>query len=255
MCDSAASFLYSGLEFDPAACCCLVCAELSCRDCNEVSGKSDIAATFACTRPGTENADGHVLKSSIKLLGGGGLSHVVRMKLEVFVRHLDVLGWRGWFPLWYSPEKWKCGNTHGKGRERWCCLLRVARKGRGRESHFSKPNPSVSGHPSANKLGHISTRFFRFCTTSTKMSQEATTSTLAAQHRQHSQQWSGMEDTVLAAAFWHGKVISRQQNKPFQTQTNYMAWGVGVQPHIYHHWFCRVSLQHIWFHSSSPQDV
>lgn len=199
---------------------------------------------------------------------GGGVSHVVRIKLEVldsFVRlpvprRTRMMGMISSLIFTRKMEMWK----HTWKREREMALPPESgqkRSDRDWVTLLETQHLCRVTHPQT-RLVTFQPDFFVFAQLLQKCrkvavsgSQEATTSTLAAQHRQYSQQWSGMEDTVLAAAFWHGKVISRQQNKPFQMQTNYMAWGVGVQPHVYHHWFCRVSLQHIWFHSPSPQDV
>lgn len=94
----------------------------------------------------------------------------------------------------------------------------------------------MSFQPYSNKVGHISTKFF--CTAAAKGqkvakagSPEASTSTLHP---------------------WPGKAISTQQSKPFQT--NYVARGVGVQPHVYQYWFLCFSLQYILFHFSHPRD-
>lgn len=51
---------------------------------------------------------------------------------------------------------------------------------------------------------------------------------------------SGKEDTVHTAANCLGKAIGWQQKRT-QTQTNYIAWGAGVQPHVYWYWLCCVS--------------
>lgn len=239
-------FLYSGLECDPAACCCLVCVKLSCRDCNGVSGKPDISATFASARPGRENAGWHMLKSSIKLWGERA-SHMVRIKLEVldfFVR-LPAL-WRTWMTR-TSSSLIPTRKMETRRRKKERKMLPPPESGQKRsdrecESRFSKPNICV-GSPKFKQFGQICTTFFVRLLQKRPKSRFTRTLNLHPElNRTANFWWKEVEKkTVHAAANCLGKAIGWQQSRTLQTQTNCVAWGAGVQPHVYRYWLCRVS--------------